>query len=98
MNSTLIEQVTEFNCLGLTVNEHMNWNSHTQNIANKDLRTLGVMKRLIGCLPISTMELIYDLLMYGSLIILHLLIANYKLGRRIASLIKVRFIPACTDK
>ena len=35
INNTLIEQVTEFNCLGLTVNEYRNWNSHTQNFANK---------------------------------------------------------------
>ena len=29
INNTLIEHVTEFNFLGLTVNEFMNWNSHT---------------------------------------------------------------------
>ena len=29
INNTLIEQFTEFNFLGLTVNEFMNWNSHT---------------------------------------------------------------------
>ena len=32
INTTLIEQVTEFNFLGLTVNEYMNWNSHTQKL------------------------------------------------------------------
>ena len=46
INNTLIKQVTEFNFLGLIVNEFMNWNSHTQNIANKISRTLGVMNRL----------------------------------------------------
>ena len=46
INNTLIEQVTEFNFLGLTVNEYMNWNSYTQNIVNKISRTLGVMNRL----------------------------------------------------
>ena len=46
INNTLIERVTEFNFLGLTVNEYMNWNSHIQNIANKILRILGVMNRL----------------------------------------------------
>ena len=30
INNTRIEQVTEFNFLGLTVNEFVNWNSHTQ--------------------------------------------------------------------
>ena len=56
-NFTLIERVTEYNFLGLTVNEYMNWNSHTQKIANKISRTLGVMNRLKQYLPISAMEL-----------------------------------------
>ena len=32
INNAIIERVTEFNFLGLTVNEYMNWNSHTQKI------------------------------------------------------------------
>ena len=67
INNTLIEQVTEFNFLGLTVNEFMNWNSHTQKIANKISRTLGVMNRLKRYLPISAMKLMYD-----SLILSHI--------------------------
>ena len=67
INNTLIEQVTEFNFLGLTVNEFMIWNSHTQKIANKISRTLGVMNRLKRYLPISAMKLMYD-----SLILSHL--------------------------
>ena len=67
INNTLIEQVTEFNFLGLTVNEFMNWNSHTQKIANKISRTLGVMNRLKRYLPIPAMKLMYD-----SLILSHL--------------------------
>ena len=46
INNTQIERVTEFNFLGLTVNEYMNWNSYTQKIANKISHTLGVMNRL----------------------------------------------------
>ena len=67
INNTLIEQVTEFNFLGLIVNEYMNWNSHTQKIANKISRTLGVMNRLKRYLLLSAMKLMYD-----SLILLHL--------------------------
>ena len=67
INDTLIERVTEFNFLGLTVNEYMNWNSHVQKIANKISRTLGVMNRLKRYLPISAMKLMYD-----SLILSHL--------------------------
>ena len=67
INNTLIEQVTEFNFLGLTVNEYMNSNSHTHKIANKISRTLGVMNRLKRYLPLSAMKLMYD-----SLILSHL--------------------------
>ena len=67
INNTLIERVTEFNFLGLTVNEYMNLNSHVQKIANKILRTLGVMNRLKRYLPVSEMKLVYD-----SLILSHL--------------------------
>ena len=67
INNTLIERVTEFNFLGLTVNEYMNWNLHTQKNANKISCTLGVMNRLKRYLPISAMKLMYD-----SLILSHL--------------------------
>ena len=67
INNTRIEQVTEFNFLGLTVNEFMDWDSHTQKIANKISRTSGVMNRLKRYLPISAMKLMYD-----SLILSHL--------------------------
>ena len=63
----MIERVTEFNFLGLTINEFMNWNSHASKISNKISRTLGVMNRLKRYLPLSAMKL-----MYGSLILSHL--------------------------
>ena len=67
INKAIIERVTEFNFLGLTVNEYMNWNTHTQKIANKISRTLGIMNRLKRYLPFSAMKLMYD-----SLILSHL--------------------------
>ena len=84
INNTLIQWVTEFNFLELTVNEYMNWNSHTQNIANKISRTLGVMNRLKWDLPISAMKLMYD-----SLILSHLQFWNYNLGLWMGSHMKV---------
>ena len=38
----------------------MIWNSHTQKIANKISRTLGVMNRLKRYLTLSAMKLMYD--------------------------------------
>ena len=67
INNAIIKRVTEFNFLGLSVNEYMNWNSHTQKIANKISCTLGIMNRLKRYLPFSAMKLMYD-----SLILSHL--------------------------
>ena len=67
INDTVIERVTEFNVLGLTINEFMNWNSHSSKISNKISRTLGVMNRLKRYLPFSALKL-----MYSSLILSHL--------------------------
>ena len=67
INNTIIEKVNEFNFLGLTINEFLNWRSHSAKIANKISRTLGVMNRLKWYLPFSAMKLMYD-----SLVLSHL--------------------------
>ena len=67
INNTIIEKVNEFNFLGLTFNEFLNWHSHSAKISNKISRTLGVMNRLKRYLPFSSMKLMYD-----SLVLSHL--------------------------
>ena len=51
MNHTLIKQVNEFSFLGLTVNNHMDWNSHITKISNKITKTMGIMNRIKKSLP-----------------------------------------------
>ena len=46
ISSEKIERVAEFNFLGLTVDENLNWNTHIQKVSNKISRALGVMCRL----------------------------------------------------
>ena len=42
MNHTLIKQVNEFSFLGgLTVNNHMDWNSHITKISNNNNKNYG---------------------------------------------------------
>ena len=41
INNTVVERVTEFNFFGLTINDFMNWSSHSSKIANKISRILG---------------------------------------------------------
>ena len=46
ISSEKIERVAEFNFLGKTVDENLNWNAYIQKVSNKISRTLGVMCRL----------------------------------------------------
>ena len=42
INGQLVERVTEFNFLGLTIDEHLNWKTHIQKVSNKVSRSIGV--------------------------------------------------------
>ena len=67
MNHTLIKQVNEFSFLGLTVKNHMDWNSHITNISNKITKTMGIMNRIKKSIPQQILNL-----MYNSLILPHI--------------------------
>ena len=60
INSESIERVTEFNFLGLTIDEQLSWSPHIQKISNKISRTLGIMNRLKRFLPENILRLIYN--------------------------------------
>ena len=51
INGHVIERVKEFDFLGLTIDEHLNWNAHVQKISNKIARALGVISRLTLIIP-----------------------------------------------
>ena len=56
------ERVQEFNFLGLTINENLDWSSHCNKNAYKTSRTLGIMNRLKHELPSIILKLMYDAL------------------------------------
>ena len=56
INGQLVQRVTEFNFLGLTIDEHLNWKSHIQKVSNKVSRSIGVLNRLKKFLPITIWE------------------------------------------
>ncbi len=62
-----IEQVYEFNFLGLTINEHFNWRDHADKISNKISTTMGTLNKLKHFLPKQA-----KLHIYNSLILSHL--------------------------
>ena len=67
MNHTLIKQVNEFSFLCLTVNNHMDWNSHITHISNKITKIMGIMNRIKKSIPQQILNL-----MYNSLILPHI--------------------------
>ena len=80
IENTTIEQVSEFNFLGITLDEHVKWNKHIDKIANKISRNMGIINSMKHFLPIGTKTLIYN-----SLIVSHinygLMLWGYSCGR-----------------
>ena len=67
INNTDIDLVKEFNFLGLTVNEHLDWSSHCQLIANKISRTTGIINKLKHYLPEDVLKIMYNSLILSQL-------------------------------
>ena len=67
IKSIKLKHVTDFNFLGTVFDENLNWNLHTQKVANKISRTIGLLSRLKRTLPQTTLRLIYT-----SLVLPHL--------------------------
>ena len=66
-----IEQVTEFNFLGLIIDSNLNWKAHLSAIGNKISRVIGLLRKLKYIFPKQVLHSIYN-----SLIMQHL---NYSL-------------------
>ena len=62
INNTKIEQVKEFNFLGITLDECMTWNSHIQKISSKISVVNGTLRRLKRFLPSDILKTIYNAL------------------------------------
>ena len=80
IDSTSIERVSEFNFLGLTLDECLSWKPHVQKTSNKISRIIGVLCRLKNYLPKHILRTLYN-----SLILPHLqffvLTWGFKMGR-----------------
>ena len=68
-----IVRVRDFNLLGITINENLNWSSHINKISTKVSRAIGILCKLKHFFPISTLKILYSSLIlsqftYGILI------------------------------
>ena len=62
INGQLVERVMEFNFLGLTIDEHLNWKSHIQKVSYKVSRSIGVLNKLKKFLPLTVLRILYNAL------------------------------------
>ena len=59
IQNTNIGREKSFNLLGVVIDEHLNWKSHTDKIANKISKNIGVLNQLKHYLPMQTLRTLY---------------------------------------
>ena len=70
---TEIESVDQFNFLGITLDKHLNWNAHTNQLFGKISRNTGILNKIKLFLPSRILKTIYSSLIlcqvnYGILV------------------------------
>ena len=68
INNINIENVSSFNFLGIEINQHLTWSNHTNKIATKISKTIGVLNSLKSFIPHYILKSIYHTLIYSHLI------------------------------
>jgi hypothetical protein len=85
IEDTFIEQVTNFNLLGLTLDKHVNWKVHIDKIVSKVSKTIGILNRIKHFLPLQE-----KLTIYNSLISSHLNFGILAWGNKCSKLLKLQ--------
>jgi len=62
INDQIVDIVTEFNFLGIILDEHMTWKAHSNYLQSKLNRVVGILNRLKHFLDKSTSKVIYHAL------------------------------------
>ena len=67
LDSTRLKFEKNATFLGITLDEHLTWEEHCKNVANKMARNSGVLNRIQKSLPASTLLTIYNSLVFSHL-------------------------------
>ena len=62
INSEKVENVSEFNFLGIVLDEFLTWKPHVKKVSAKISRSLGIIKRVRKFLPIQALKSLYNAL------------------------------------
>ena len=68
INDNPIEQVTEFNFLGITIDQKVTWNAHITKTSITIARVIGILHKLRHSFPQRILRLIYNSLIHPHLI------------------------------
>ncbi len=67
IDGTIIERVSDFNFLGLTLDKNLNWKGHLNKTSNNISKSIGILNKIKRVIPLKT-----KILLYNSLILPHL--------------------------
>ena len=67
INGVKIKLCTEFDFLGIFIDNKLTWKSHTKKLLGKITRTVGVMKKIKRYAPFSVMKTLYQSLINSRL-------------------------------
>ena len=67
INGISIQQVHDFDFLGLTISDTLSWNAHVDKISSKVSKTIGIMNRLKHVVTPDILRLIYNALILSHL-------------------------------
>ena len=87
IDNSHVEIVSDFKLLGITINKHLKWNTHVNNISIKVSKYIGVLNRLKHTLPLRILRTLYNTLIlphfnYGALLWGHDSTRLHKLQKR----------------
>jgi hypothetical protein len=85
IENTSIDRIQDFNFLGLTVNESLDWKSHIDKISNKISRSIGILNRLKHFLPLEIKKMLYN-----SLILPHINFCVLAWGYNCSRIVKLQ--------
>ena len=68
INGNPVEQVTNFNFLGITLDQNITWNDHISKISIKVARVIGIMNKLKHIYPHQILRTLYNSLIHPHLI------------------------------
>ena len=68
INGNPIEQVTNFNFLGITIDQNITWSDHITKISIKVARVIGILSKLKHIFPHNILRTIYNSLIHPHLI------------------------------